>query len=194
MRCHARKGGRMSPTIIIDTREQDPLAPFVVEGGERKALPTVRRKLDVGDYAAEGLEHVCAIERKSPSDLYGTLFGSGKDALGEAASNQGRFRAELLRGQPIPRLYLLVECSWLGFERYLHEHRRRVSPATAMGLIASLDVTYGVRVVWSEDRTRASWFCGFVLSYIYRQATDPREAAKARARGVDLSWLKKEET
>lgn len=181
------------PTIIIDTREQDPLAPFVVEGGARKVLPTIRRKLDVGDYAAEGLEHVCAIERKSPSDLYGTLFGSGKDALGEAASNQDRFRAELLRGQPIPRLYLLVECSMASFVRICRVNGRRAPPHALMGLIWSLDVTYGVRVIWADNREYAAAFAGFVLSYIYQQATDSREAAKARARGVDLPWLKKED-
>ncbi len=181
------------PLCIVDTREQQPLEPWVLVKGVRTLLPTERRKLHVGDYAPDGLEAFCAIERKSLADLYGTLFGTGvSESSGEAMPNQDRFRAELLRGLAIPRLYLLVESSWVGFERYLRDNRRRVTPATALGLITSLDVLYGVRVIWAEDRSRAAWFVGFVLTYLHEQATDIKAADKARLRGVDLPWLRKE--
>jgi hypothetical protein len=124
----------------------------------------------------------------------GSLLGSKLDAVGEAASNQERLRAELLRGRTIPRLYLLVEGSWIGLERHLVETRRRVSMHAIFGLIASLDVSYGIRVVWAEDEVRASWFTGFVLNYIHEQHTDPKAAKKAVERGCgDLPWLRKGE-
>lgn len=180
------------PVIIVDTREQLPLEPFIVEKGVRVPLPTVRRKLDVGDYAADGLEHVCAIERKSPADLVGTLFSGGKNAIGEAASNQERFREELLRGRAIPRLYLLVECTFGGLLRHIRDTGRRITPASLMGLVWSLDVNYGVRVIPCDNRDLAAAFVGWTLTYIHEQATDSKAAAKARERGCNNPWLARE--
>ena len=51
----------MTPTIIIDTREQRPLA--------FENLPTITRTLQSGDYSIVGLESDFAIERKSIGDL-----------------------------------------------------------------------------------------------------------------------------
>ena len=56
----------MTLQVVIDSREQMPL-DFGPE------VPTVRRKLDAGDYSAAGFEHRLAVERKSLSDLLGSL-------------------------------------------------------------------------------------------------------------------------
>ena len=69
--------------IIIDTREQKPLA-----FNKSKAIEgVIKKKLDVGDYSIEGYEDKIAIERKSPGDLFGSLFGGHK-----------RFQKELEKG------------------------------------------------------------------------------------------------
>ncbi len=58
------------PVIVIDTREQLPWA---------FTLPTVVRGLPVGDYSIEGHETEVAIERKSLSDLVGSVtFGRAR--------------------------------------------------------------------------------------------------------------------
>jgi len=66
------------PTIIVDSREQTPLVfahlPFIVSG-----LPT-------GDYSVKGLEDDFTVERKTLSDLYGSL-----------TSGRERFMRELQR-------------------------------------------------------------------------------------------------
>ena len=56
------------PTIIIDTREQEPY------GFPPGSCFTVRRKLDSGDYSVDGWEDSVAVERKSLDDFVKTLI------------------------------------------------------------------------------------------------------------------------
>lgn len=69
-------------TVLVDTREQLPysLRGFQadcraygqsrVKGGEDLVVMSRRATLATGDYTVEGLEGVCAVERKSLSDFY----------------------------------------------------------------------------------------------------------------------------
>ena len=59
-----------SPILLIDTREQAPLS-FTTFPSEVSTLPT-------GDYSVRGLEDTIAVERKSVSDLIGSLT-SGRE-------------------------------------------------------------------------------------------------------------------
>jgi ERCC4-type nuclease len=182
------------PTVIIDTREQDPLEPFLLRGGQRVYLPTERRKLDVGDYALAGGESYLMIERKSVPDLYGTLFGSGRTAAGESSPNLERFRAELLRAQDIPRRYVLIEGGWPDLEMMMVTEGRRMTPPQVNALVTSLALDYDISFVWATTgRLEAAWWLGFVLQRVHEQMTDVRAAAKAHARELKLPWLKPEE-
>lgn len=52
----------MTPTVVIDSREQKPYRfPGIND--------VIRRKLDVGDYTYDGFEHTFAVERKTLDDL-----------------------------------------------------------------------------------------------------------------------------
>lgn len=185
--------------IVIDTREQRPLEPWrASRKGEpcpRIYLPTVRATLAAGDYSVQGLEHLVAIERKSIPDLWGTLYGSATDALGEGRAHQDRFRAELERLQGHARRWWLIE----GYPDLLDEYaidirRSRVAPASAHALIASIACDYNIPVLWSggsgeEARVRAGHLVGVILGRIADQHVDKKAAAKVRARGLDLPWL-----
>lgn len=96
-------------TVIVDTREQlgyrfesvradrstDPLQRPI-------SIPYVRRFLSQGDYSIVGYETAVAIERKSISDLFGTL-GSGRR----------RFESELSRLQVTCQFAaVVVESEW----------------------------------------------------------------------------------
>lgn len=62
---------------------------------------TVTRKLDTGDYALQGLEHVCAVDRKnSASELAGNAFDK-------------RFERELERMRAIEYPAVVCEFPWL---------------------------------------------------------------------------------
>jgi ERCC4-type nuclease len=62
-----RSAGVPKPTILVDTREQDPF-PLLANhpnwiGGERRV------GLKIGDYGIEGMEGLLALERKSLADI-----------------------------------------------------------------------------------------------------------------------------
>jgi ERCC4-type nuclease len=194
-------------TIIIDTREQTPLVPAVFRSPgkvriESKwsalpaqwiTLPTKRAALPAGDYSVEGLEHVVAIERKSVSDLAGTLYGSATNAAGERAGHLERFRRELERLQPYARKWWLIEGSPEDFEGVILQRFRHIQPTAAFSLIASIACDYNIPTEWAGNRLRAAHFVGVTLGRIAAQHKDPKEARKARTRNLELPWLAPEE-
>jgi DNA excision repair protein ERCC-4 len=119
---------------VIDSREQTPLdlSPLVV----------VTKKLDAGDYSIVGLESRVAIERKTMSDLIGTLtFG------------RERFERELDRLASYERALILVEgdLSDVIEGRY----RSTVRPQCIVGSFASFFARWGVTTVFVGNRRNA---------------------------------------
>ena len=93
------KRGPTAPglTIVVDTREKKtPASAYSFDG----LCPSVRRKLDVGDYAVAGHELAFACERKEIADLYSTLIG-----------DRPRFERELERARAVDLFVLLIEGS-----------------------------------------------------------------------------------
>ena len=101
-------------TVIIDTREQSPFAFKSFRADAKHArtvqgakivpdlyIPTERKGLPTGDYSIQGYESSIAIERKSLSDLYGTL-GGGRE----------RFERELERLSKMKVAHVVVEADW----------------------------------------------------------------------------------
>jgi ERCC4-type nuclease len=88
--------GRVSPAIIIDSREPDP-SPWQ----DYFTVPAIRQKLDTGDYSLLGCAEWIALERKSIDDLVSCLSHS-----------RDRFVEELHRAQRIPDFYVICECSY----------------------------------------------------------------------------------
>jgi ERCC4-type nuclease len=81
------------PIIVIDSREQEPLA--------FSHLEFVTSSLYSGDYSVAGLEHLFTVERKSIEDIVACCMGP----------NRSRFERELcrLRGYRFKRL-LIIGC------------------------------------------------------------------------------------
>ena len=84
--------------IVIDTREQLPYKFTDMPKGWKVA--TVRKKLDTGDYSLKGYEDKFCIERKSLSDLFGTIGNKIRRA---------RFSHQLIRMRVMPRSCVVVE-------------------------------------------------------------------------------------
>ena len=76
--------------LAIDTREQ---APYEPDG-----IPSLRRKLDYGDYTIKGFENQVSIERKSIDDFYLSI-----------GRNRDRFKRMLERMQEAEFKGLLIE-------------------------------------------------------------------------------------
>ena len=178
------------PSVVVDTREQRPFAPFIWQKSKREYLTPERMCLEEGDYSAPLLLDFIRIERKSIPDLYGSLFGTSVDALGESAPNQERLRAEFLRLSKYPRAYFVIEGMPSDLAHYIESRERRVQPGAAYQLVESMGFDYGVPVRWNRNREAAEWFVGYILSRAYTQATNATEAKKARKRGLRLPWAK----
>jgi len=98
-------------TVIIDTREQAPYAfqtfkadaKYKSQSGIAKGLfiPVETATLRTGDYSIKGHESEIAIERKSLTDLFGTLGGGRK-----------RFERELQRLSEFQVAHVVIEADW----------------------------------------------------------------------------------
>ena len=123
-------------TIIRDTREQKG------KGWQFRASANCygmeKKKLDVGDYAIEGMEDVVMVERKTLGDLWGTLGNT---------TNYKRFLREIDRAKDHKVKYLVIEATLAevnGGYRF-----SKVSPANIHAKLISLQVKHNVQVVFA---------------------------------------------
>lgn len=129
--------------LIIDTREQQPL-PFhptgMIEGVKSK-------KLNCGDYSIEGYENEIAVERKSPSDLFGTL-GKGHT----------RFKKELQRAKDYDYFAIIVETPFFDVYEKCFEGAEYSSMAgdVIIKQCFTIKFKYGVDVIFCNNRSEAS--------------------------------------
>jgi DNA excision repair protein ERCC-4 len=126
------------PTLLIDTREQTPLA-FT-------RLESIPGTLTSGDYSVAGLEELFAIERKSVSDLVGCCAGS----------NRERFERELhrLRGYRFARILVVGEPDEITEGRY----HSRIKPQSVWATLYAFEARYNLPVVFQPSaEVAAAW-------------------------------------
>ena len=121
----------MTPTIIIDTREQNPLS---------FSLPAETGTLTTGDYSLKGLERFVAIERKSPDDLVGCLKNGERE----------RFERELSRGRGLDYFALVIEADLPALAR--GEYRSKMNPKAVIQSLLAFSVRYRTPVFFCPDR------------------------------------------
>ncbi|MBU0616546.1 MAG: ERCC4 domain-containing protein [Planctomycetes bacterium] len=143
--------------IVIDTREQAEYS-FACE--------TVRRKLEAGDYSADGYEDVVAVERKSLADF-------ARTTIHEFA----RFAAELDKLAHLPHACIVVEGD---LDHVLRGQTgaalRGVSPESLLGAAVHIHVRFGVPVIWCGSRQAACAFTDAFLRMAVREAAARRVA------------------
>jgi ERCC4-type nuclease len=146
-------------SIICDTREQQ---IHCKEYFEKKNIPTITRKLEIGDYSAQigdfTLENEIAIERKHNLDeLAGNL---GQDRL--------RFEREFIRAKAYgTKVFLLIEdAGWQDI--YLHNYRSRLSPKSLMASLMSWQVRFNI-TVWFCEKENTARLIHQILYYAARE-------------------------
>jgi len=144
--------------IIVDTREQLPY-----QFARWAEVQTVAGTLAVGDYAVQGLEHHAAIERKSLSDLIGSL-SQGRD----------RFERELARGAALRRFWLVIEATAEDVAR--HRYKSKMNPVAVLQSLAAFEVRYGTRFVWAGSREGGEYWTYSLLQKYRRQLLMDLEA------------------
>ena len=134
--------------IVIDTREQ-------AEYGFN--CPTVRHKLDAGDYSVEGLETVVAVERKSLSDFTSTVMHDFQ-----------RFAVELEKLAAMEVACVVVEADLDAVLRGQEtEALHNTSPGSLLGTALWLSLRFGVPIYWCGSRQAARAFTdGFLRMFV----------------------------
>jgi ERCC4-type nuclease len=125
------------PTIIIDTREKIPY--------EFQSSPSIRGKLDAGDYSISGHEGKIAVERKSLSDFVNTIIHC-KD----------RFRGELKLLAAMDRSCIVVEGDLSSVVD--GTFAGNASPSSIFGIAISIIIDMNVPIFFCSDRAAAREF------------------------------------
>src|SRR5258708_16843313 len=158
----------VEPTIIVDTREQDPLV--------FSRLESERGTLSTGDYSIKGLETLFVIERKSIADLVSCCMGE----------NRERFERELhrLRGFRFKRLLVV------GTEEEIYQGRYRsaITPKAVMATLGAFEVRYDLPVAYRSTpelaaRQIESWAYWFAREQLLAAARLTRCEPKNREDG-----------
>jgi ERCC4-type nuclease len=122
-------------TLIVDSREQQAL--------QFKNFPSEVRGLRTGDYSLIGFEDVFTVERKSISDLIGSLT-AGRD----------RFFRELDRMQSYQFKRLLVIGKRSDIEK--GNYRSTAHPASILASLNTIEVRFNIPVIFTTDEREAA--------------------------------------
>ena len=133
-----------SPTIIIDTREQEGYS------FDSRLAATVRRALPAGDYSVAGLEATVAVERKALDDFVSTVIHSRE-----------RFRSELRKLAGYRAACVVVEAGVL--DVLLQRYRGDAHPNAVLGSALSIILDFRIPVFFCSNRQAA---CQFVQAYL----------------------------
>lgn len=146
------------PTILVDTREQQPWtfrARAIVEA--RGEMPLRAAKLDQGDYSVDGLTSVISIERKSLHDFVNSCTGKDKET---GRQNRERFWEELVRLRPLQYRAVIVEGSL--DQVWAHTYRSNADPLSVVRSASAIMFDHGIPVIWAGSRhdaeLEAAWW------------------------------------
>jgi|TARA_Y100000310_G_scaffold11745_1_gene12233 hypothetical protein len=147
--------------VIRDSREKKGHGWWFEE--DAYCIGTEIAKVDIGDYAIEGMEHLLCIERK--------------ESVSEFAGNCGekRFHKELENMSTFPHAFLLLEFNWTDIERYPQGsgipqkiwRSLRIKGKYMQRVISSIQLEHGVHVVACGDKKRAEEMAFLIMRKVY---------------------------
>jgi DNA excision repair protein ERCC-4 len=139
------------PTIIIDTREQQ---PYAFSDGVSTTVATLKK----GDYSLLGYESVIAVERKSLPDFISTVI-----------HQYDRFEKELAVLATYPQRCIVVESSIAEVLDPQAAWRRHsaASPNSILARAISITARFGIPIVWAGDRIHAREYVERWLAYCW---------------------------
>lgn len=140
--------------VVVDTRERHHAYGF--DGFE-----VVRRKLDAGDYSVAGFERSVSVERKTMDDLVKTVI-----------QDRSRFQRELVKLKTYAAACVVVEGSLA--DLMAGRYTGSPSPGSVLGAILSIQLDFGVPVVFAGDRQHARLYTErFLERATRRQRANP---------------------
>ncbi len=133
--------------IIIDSREQEEYS---------FSCPSIKKKLDAGDYSIEGFETRVAVERKSLEDFVKTVIRGRK-----------RFYKELLLLKNYDHACVVVEGSLRDVLK--GNYQSGAHPNSLLAIAIVITVNFRIPVFFCGDRQAACRFTEEYLKHIYRK-------------------------
>lgn len=156
--------------VIVDTAEKMPwtFTGFEADkdqGGGRIIVPRRREHLETGDYSIQGFEETLTVERKSFSDLIGTLAGG-----------RARFEREheRMRAMGPGNAVVMVEGSWS--DVFSSDWDSGLLPKTVHRTALSWFNKYGVPWFFFGTRRLAEESCLRYLQLWYRHESEERRS------------------
>lgn len=135
--------------IVVDTREP-------VETSWRfEGLPTVREKLDEGDYSIRGFEKRIAVERKSTDLILSLTY------------ERERFERELVRLSTFERAVIIVEAHLDDIMGGMY--RSAVRPAVIVGSVGSIFARFNIPTLFAGNRGNAEYLARVFLVKCWRR-------------------------
>jgi ERCC4-type nuclease len=144
------------PTILVDTREQN---PWSFKGRSVRLKP---HTLKVGDYSVQGMASLCAVERKSVEDLFLTMtkgLERFERELERSMDTGLRFLAVVVEGD-LQRVSLGSKYSWAQPDRVVAQLfkscvRRGAAPYFCSGRTEAEQVAWNILTgFWSSKPRR----------------------------------------
>lgn len=125
-------------TIIRDSREKDGSGWNFRASANCNGMEVA--KLETGDYSLKGFENIVMIERKTITDLWGSLV-----------QQRDRFMREMERAKAYPIRYLIIEGTMSDIMSGIRYSK--VRPTYILNSLISLEVKYGIHVIFTNRRT-----------------------------------------
>lgn len=148
------------PTIIIDTREQNPFVfDFESFGDAGKGWTSATETLLHGDYSIKGLTDLITIERKNISDFV-TCCGAERE----------RFVKELIALRGYKYKAVLIEAKLSDIKK--GKWHSKITPQSVLGSIASWRVKYGIEFIYAENHEHGAEECFRLLRKFYDYCKD----------------------
>jgi len=136
--------------IVVDTREQNPLWKKDV----------ISKKLDVGDYSIEGFEDQIAIERKSLTDLFGTL-GKG----------HRRFNKEIERSKGLEYFAIVIDGTVTNclLKDFKGANYSRMKGFVILAILMSLHMKHNIPFFFTNGRSESKRIIKELFNAFYRK-------------------------
>lgn len=173
----SKKRGRRKPPLVIleDTRENTPLATWP------DGVTVEECGLETGDYSIKGWENCFTVERKSITDLAGTMINAFE---GNTQKPRKRFNNELERMRHFDCAAVIVTATPEQLIAFRH-HCGMEAHAALWNFGLSVFARYGIPVFpLTDDKTAARWIADLARHYVNvrtRQNVSREEKREAAA-------------
>ena len=164
---------QMEYTVSIDTREQ---LPYEFKDSIRTTIP-------LGDYSIQGFEGEFSIERKSLSDIFGTLGGG-----------HNRFKNELMQAQDLDYFAIVIDGTLEQIQKkdFPSSYKTRMLGYVIIKQLFSISVRYKIPVFFAADRKEGKRIVKEILeAYLRSKGSNPYSKRRLKEIGTLLDNTEK---